>query len=528
MTKKLPITVTMLVNNSEKYLSQVLTALTDFDEVLLLDNGSTDSTLTIAQRFDNVVVYHSPFIGFGPLKNLAAQQAKHDWIINIDSDEVFPEALINELKTLDLTETNKAYAILRLNHYRGKVIKTCGWYPDYVKRLYNRTLVTFNDKQVHESLDIPQNVELVKLKQHFLHYSFDGASALINKMQQYTTLFAEQNKFKKRASVFSAITHGVSAFIKNYLLKKGFLDGQDGFVIACANAMGAYYKYIKLMEANQRLQASLIVTTYNRPDALSAVLQSVLVQKTLPKEVIIADDGSTDETKTVIEQYQAIFPVPLIHSWQPDTGFKLAESRNRALAQATADYIVVIDGDMVMHSQFIQDHLKAAKKGIFIQGSRVVLPQPKTAEILKQPTKYPEIKWYQKGIEKRLEKRLSACHLPWLNSILHKEKRDYYKGIRGCNMAFFREDALAVNGFNNDFVGWGREDSEFVARLFNNGVKRKDIRFAAIAYHLWHNEAERDALPENDRLLKNVIEQKLTTCENGVARFLNHSTELMD
>ncbi|TNH13440.1 glycosyltransferase family 2 protein, partial [Testudinibacter sp. TR-2022] len=236
MTKKLPITVTMLVKNSEKYLSQVLTALTDFDEVLLLDNGSTDSTLTIAQRFDNVVVYHSPFIGFGPLKNLAAQQAKHDWIINIDSDEIFPEALIEELKTLDLTEANKAYAILRLNHYRGNVIKTCGWYPDYVKRLYNRTLVAFNDKQVHESLAIPQNVELVKLKQHFLHYSFDGASALINKMQHYTTLFAEQNKFKKRASVFSAITHGISAFIKNYLLKKGFLDGQDGFVIACANA----------------------------------------------------------------------------------------------------------------------------------------------------------------------------------------------------------------------------------------------------------------------------------------------------
>lgn len=522
MNTKLPITVTMPVKNSAKYLAQVLQALSAFDEIILLDNGSTDRTLEIAQGFENVVIKHSPFIGFGPLKNLAASYAKHDWILNIDSDEVLPEALVEELRSLDLSDKQQVYAILRLNHYRGKVIKTCGWYPDYVKRLYNRTLVSFNDKQVHESLVIPQGVALIKLKQHFLHYSFDGATALINKMQQYTTLFAEQNKFKKRASLFDAITHGASAFLKNYLLKRGIVDGRDGFVISCANAMGAYYKYVKLAEANQTLSVSLIVTTYNRPDALSAVLQSVLVQKTLPEQVIIADDGSNEQTRAVIEQYQQKFPIPLIHSWQPDTGFKLAESRNRALAQATSDYIVVIDGDMVMHPEFIQDHLNAAKKGVFIQGGRVVLPEEKTVEILRQPEQYPQIKWYHKGIEKRLEKRLSACHLPWLNRILHKEKRDYYKGIRGCNIAFFRADALAVNGFNNDFVGWGREDSEFVARLFNNGIKRRDIRFAAIAYHLWHHEAERDALPENDRLLNDAMQRKLTRCENGVDQFLPH------
>lgn len=126
--------------------------------------------------------------------------------------------------------------------------------------------------------------------------------------------------------------------------------------------MGAYYKYVKLAEANQTLSVSLIVTTYNRPDALSAVLQSVLVQKTLPEQVIIADDGSNEQTRAVIEQYQQKFPIPLIHSWQPDTGFKLAESRNRALVQLTSAYIVVIDGDMVMHPEFIQDHLNAAKK----------------------------------------------------------------------------------------------------------------------------------------------------------------------
>ncbi|AWX14691.1 glycosyl transferase [Mergibacter septicus] len=516
MNTKLPISVTMLVKNSAKYLEQVLNALNDFDEILLLDNGSTDHTLEIARQFDNVVIKHSPFIGFGPLKNLAAEYAKHDWILNIDSDEVLPSALIEELKQLDLTQTNRVFALLRLNHYRGKIIKTCGWYPDYVHRLYNRTVVRFNLKQVHESLLLPDNVTTIRLNNAFLHYSFDGAESLIQKMQQYTTLFAEQHKFQKKTSILSAISHGLSSFIKHYFLKKGILDGRDGFVISCANAMGSYYKYVKLAEANDRLTVSLIITTYNRPDALSAVLQSVLVQTELPQQVIIADDGSTQETAAVIQQFQANFPVPLIHSWQTDDGFKLAESRNRALAQATADYIVVIDGDMVMHPQFIADHKRAAKKNVFIQGGRVVLPAEKTAEILQNPLNYQQIKWYQKGIEKRFEKRLSACHLPWLNMLLHQEKSDYYKGIRGCNMGFFRQDALAINGFNNDFVGWGREDSEFVARLFNAGVKRRDIRFAAIAYHLYHHEAQRDALPDNDQRLKAAIEQKIIRCQNGI------------
>lgn len=520
MSAKLPISVTMLVKNSAKYLEQVLNSLEQFDEILLLDNGSTDNTLEIAKKFSNVVIKHSPFIGFGPLKNLAAEYAANDWILNIDSDEVLPQELIAELSQLDLSNAKCVYSLSRLNHYRGKPIKTCGWYPNYVPRLYHRQYVRFNQKLVHESLEIPADVVVTQLKQPFLHYSFDGAADLIQKMQQYTTLFAEQQQGRKRASIFSAITHSLSSFIKHYFLKKGFLDGQDGFVISCANAMGAYYKYVKLVEYNQRITTSLIITTYNRPDALEAVLNSVLQQRQMPTEVLVADDGSTEETAKVIERYQALFPIPLIHCWQPDEGFKLAESRNRALAKATSDYIIVVDGDMVLHPLFIQDHLRYAKRSVFVQGSRVSLPQKKTVEILNTPDHYPVIKWYQPGIETRFEKRFSAAHLYWLNGLLHKEKKDYYKGIRGCNMAFFRDDALAVNGFNNDFVGWGREDSEFVARFYNAGMKRKDIRFAAIAYHLWHKEEARDALPQNDQLLAQAINNKIVYCENGVDRFL--------
>ncbi|MDG2962095.1 glycosyltransferase family 2 protein [Exercitatus varius] len=516
---KIPVSVTMLVKNAEKYLQTVLTALADFDEIILLDNGSTDSTLAIAEAFENVKIHFHEFNGFGPMKNLAASFARHDWLINIDSDEVFPAELVDEIRRLDFNDTNKVYAILRINHYRGKPIKTCGWYPDYVKRLYNRTRVNFNHKKVHESLDIPKEVKTVKLKNSFNHYSFDNAAGLINKMQQYTDLFAEQQKFRKRASVLSAISHGFSAFCKNYLLKRGFLSGADGFVISFANACGAYYKYVKLAEANQTLTTSLIITTYNRPDALQLVLNSVLVQRVLPDEVIVADDGSSAETQTVIARFAKTSPVPVKHAWQPDEGFRLAESRNRALATAGCDYIVIIDGDMVMHPEFIADHKAAAKKGLYVQGGRIVLPEEKTQELLTALDQYRPLKWYEKGLEKRFEKRFSAVHCPLLaKALLQKEKKHYYKNIRGCNMGFFREDALAINGFNNDFVGWGREDSEFVARFFNNGGKIASLKFAAIAYHLWHHEAPRAALPENDRLLENAMKNGLIRAENGIAQ----------
>ncbi|MBE2894372.1 glycosyltransferase family 2 protein [Spirabiliibacterium falconis] len=516
MTEKIQISVTMLVKNSAQYLQQVLTALSPFDEVLLLDNGSTDDTLVIAKTFENVRIEHSPFLGFGPLKNRAAELAKHDWILNIDSDEILPAPLIAELAALTLDDPNRVYAILRLNHYRGRVIKTCGWYPDYVKRLYNRTLVHFNDNQVHESLVVPSTGKIVRLQHSFDHFSFAGATDLIQKMQQYSSLFAQQQRYRKHAGVFSAISHGLAAFFKHYVLKKGVLSGRDGFVISAANAMGAYYKYIKLAEANDNLRVSLIITTYNRPDALLAVLNSVLKQTVLPFEVIVADDGSDARTRDAIEQIRPHFTVPLIHSWQPDEGFRAARSRNQALAQATGDYIIVIDGDMLLHSNFVEDHINFAKKGCFVQGYRVLLPQIKTEEILHSPLKSPKLKWYQRGIETRFEKRIAAVHLPILGGFLGKERANKFKGIKTCNMAFFRDDAFAINGFNNEFVGWGREDSEFVARLYNNGVKRRDVRFAAIAYHLWHNEAERDALPANDKRLKRAMNEGITRCENGV------------
>ena len=515
--KMIPITATMLIKNAERHLKAALDALTEFDEVLLLDNGSTDKTLEIAASYPNVVVYHHEFDGFGAMKNRAAQLAKHDWIFSVDSDEVVTPELLSSLKTaIDSRQPENVYYISRINHYRRHPITGCGWSPDIIARVYNRTFTHFSNRAVHEAIIIPENANIKTLSGSLNHYSYDSAEGLIAKMQMYSSLFADQFAHQKRTNSSDALIHAAGAFIKSYLFKSGWRHGADGLTISLSQAGGAYYKYAKLNERNQNLTVSLIITTYNRPDALQKVLHSILTQTVLPQEILIADDGSTNETAQVITQFAKKSPIPVRHVWQEDDGFRLAQSRNRALAVAQGNYIVMLDGDMLLEKHFIADHIQAACKGTFIQGSRVLLTAEKTAELLHQSEKNERINWFDKGIQKRL----SAIRCSIASRMIWNKKSQNFRALKGCNMGFFRQDALNVNGFNNDFIGWGREDSEFVARLYHTGLVRRNLKFSGLAYHLWHHEAERTALPENNTILQNTLARKLIRCENGVDDFL--------
>ena len=261
------------------------------------------------------------------------------------------------------------------------------------------------------------------------------------------------------------------------------------------------------------MTVSLIITTYNRPDALELVLESVMRQKRLPDEIVIADDGSDKRTGLLIEKLASQSKVPLLHAWQPDEAFRAAMARNRAIAMTESEYTIMIDGDMVLHPNFIQDHLDASEKEVFLQGGRVLLSQAKTEEVLESHD--TAFSLFTKGIENRK----NALYSPFL-SRLFSQKRDSLSGIKTCNFSLFREDILAVNGFDNGFVGWGREDSEFAVRLLNRGVLRKNIKFSALAYHLHHTENSRRTLPENDRRLQQSIDEKRIWCEDGIDRFL--------
>lgn len=244
------ISVTILTKDSQKHLQQVLEPLAVFDEVVVYDTGSTDETLKIAGEFANVTILQGPFIGFGATHNIASEAAKHDWILSIDSDEIATRELIAELKNLK-PHPQQVFAIRRNNYFNGKWIKWCGWYPDYQIKLYNRKSTHYSDAQVHESI-LTNGRELVHLTHPLKHYPYGSINDFLAKMQSYSALFAKQYAGKRKSSLGKAIAHGIYAFFKSYILKRGFLGGSEGFIISIYNGQTAYYKYLKLLEINTK------------------------------------------------------------------------------------------------------------------------------------------------------------------------------------------------------------------------------------------------------------------------------------
>lgn len=240
------ISATILTKNSEKSLRAVLDALRTFDEVVILDTGSTDATEHIASEYSNVSWHYREFIGFGPTHNIASALAKHEWIFSIDSDEIMTAELIDELQSLML-DKRSIYSVLRRNFYRNREITGCGWGHDWICRLYNRNSTSFSKDYVHEKV-LPAGLKIVKLKGSLLHTPYQTIDQFLAKLQSYTSLFASQNRGKKKGSLMKAIGHGIFSFIRSYILKRGFLLGREGFEISWYNANCAFYKYLKLAD----------------------------------------------------------------------------------------------------------------------------------------------------------------------------------------------------------------------------------------------------------------------------------------
>jgi len=245
------ISVTILCKNSSKYIHECLSALEKFDEIIVLDNGSTDNTIDIVNSFSKTKVYENSFIGFGPLKNLAISKTNNNWVLSVDSDEILSQELVTEILNLKLNK-QKVYSISRDNYYDGKLIRCCGWEKDYVIRLFNKNVTQFNHNQVHESLILKKIIQVETLQNKLKHYTFDDPSQLIKKMDYYSTLYAKEYMGIKKSSLSKAIGRSIFSFIKNYFLQKGFLNGYEGLLISVSNANGVFYKYIKLMEENKK------------------------------------------------------------------------------------------------------------------------------------------------------------------------------------------------------------------------------------------------------------------------------------
>ncbi len=254
---------------------------------------------------------------------------------------------------------------------------------------------------------------------------------------------------------------------------------------------------------------ALIINTFDQPDYLARVLAAAGRQSETPDEVLLADDGSGEETREVFAAWAAAKPFRCEHVWQKKEGFRRARILNEAIARARSGYIVFLDGDTIPHGRFVSDHRALSSPGRFVQGHRALVGQRAAADF---------------GRDGEVRGRFAALCSGELSGAANvfrwpfamARSRTDLRGIRGCNLAVWRADLLRVNGYNEAFTGWGREDAELAARLMNAGVRRMDARGRALCYHLWHLPADRTGLAANDELLAAAIQGSSQRCEQGL------------
>jgi glycosyltransferase involved in cell wall biosynthesis len=259
------------------------------------------------------------------------------------------------------------------------------------------------------------------------------------------------------------------------------------------------------------MRIALVITSHERPDALAAVLASVLAQRVAPAEIVIADDGSGAATQAVAAAFIVRSRVPARIVSQPHQGFRVARLRNLGIAATSADFIVFIDGDMLLHPEFIADHARQARAGFYTQGVRIHTDAPLTAKLIAEPASLPSMSSAGLGGLRRLYLVRSAAL-----ASMSRQVANGVVALKACNLGVWREDLVRVNGFDEAFEGWGPEDKDLCARLENAGVRRQTLLFGGIAFHLHHAPASRAALPANLARLAVARDQRRVRSDRGL------------
>ncbi|MBG6072004.1 MULTISPECIES: glycosyltransferase family 2 protein [unclassified Polaromonas] len=272
------------------------------------------------------------------------------------------------------------------------------------------------------------------------------------------------------------------------------------------------------------MKISFIVLTYNRTDALLAVLRSLARQCNDGHQVIIADDGSRQDQVQMLFDLCPVFNCPVLHVWHPDSGFTISRARNLAASHATGEYLVFLDGDCIPNRAFVAQHERIAQPGCFVNGSRVLLNHQLTSSVLDnaldlliQPANF----WLRARLRGDSNKLVHL--LGWPKNLFRVKKRFLWRGIRGCNLGVWKRDFINVNGFDESFEGWGHEDADFVLRLSHLGIRRKNGFLATEVFHLWHPESKRDSESVNKNRVMARLNSHLILAEKGL-RELKTST----
>ena len=263
---------------------------------------------------------------------------------------------------------------------------------------------------------------------------------------------------------------------------------------------------------------SVIVTTYNWETALESCLNSLFAQQDLDFEILIADDGSKDTTRLLINELAKKSPVTLTHCYHQDKGFRAGTIRNKAVVASVGEYLVFIDGDCVVLPNFIQRHRALMQHGYFVAGNRVLLNQTLTAEVLSTQLplqKQPFLRFLHWRLQGKINRLLPLLYLPV--QTLRLQRPYYWQQAMTCNLAVWKADFITVNGFDQLFEGWGYEDSDLVIRLIHAGIYRKEGRFAVPVLHLWHKQNDRSEQQSNyQRLLERLEKPEFIRAVHGL------------
>lgn len=241
------LSVVIITKNAAAHIVRCLTSVSWADEVIILDSGSVDDTLTLARQFTDKIFINTDWQGFGVQKNRALDYAQGTWILSLDADEEVTPALQHAIIDALHAPQHSAFYLPRQSRYCERWIIHSGWSPDYVLRLFRRETARFSDDLVHEQLHLLVGTQ-GRLETPLLHYSFSSLEEVLAKVDTYSTASAKM-RFRqgKRGSLRQAILHGMWTFFRTYILRAGFLDGREGFMLAVSNAEGTYYRYLKLM-----------------------------------------------------------------------------------------------------------------------------------------------------------------------------------------------------------------------------------------------------------------------------------------
>ncbi len=263
---------------------------------------------------------------------------------------------------------------------------------------------------------------------------------------------------------------------------------------------------------------SVIVTTYNREDALDAVLRALVRQSDRDFEVVVADDGSRPATAALVESWKGKLGRPLAHVWHEDRGFRAAEIRNRAILASSGAYAIFLDGDCLPRADFVAAHRALAEPGWFVTGNRILLSPALSEKVLREklaPESWSLATFLTQRLRGGVNRLAALVHLPL--GPLRRLRRNRWQGARSANLAVWRSDLARVDGFDADYSGWGKEDSDIIVRLLRAGVKRKDGAFATGVLHLWHAQADRARLQENERRLSDIISSDTVRAQRGLS-----------